>query len=923
MSSSCVLRCLFACVVFALSGRASLHAAPALVWLTLDSGKIGSGVSITGSVRCEPAGAVTLQPWLHDQADAVAGRSFTLVSELTKEAAAEAKKGRAYQPALPKGLLVSADVAPGASLHIETSIGSVALRLADLAEQRMVHACDGRLRLCLLPSARRLTGADGEQEYPSVALLPDGGTVVTYVEWDGATDRVVLRRGDKMQVIADDGSDMLDPRCAVDASGEPVVVWTAGRDGVWDLWLWRAGKTTQLTNSVTNEFWPRLARSRDGQLWLAWQRVADNAHYEVMLAALTASGLGQPINVSEHAADDWEPAVCATADGRVVVAWDTYRNGSYDVYLRRFTIAGPGLCEATGGPLPVAATLRREAHASVAADGAGRIWVAWDSSVADWGKHPKRASLHSDRRSHVACLAGTELLEPEAALMLAVPKPIRPCVEYPHVAVDGAGRVWVLFRVQNRVQPVWLAPKGRAQRYGMWHEFAMCLTSAGWSEPRLLGYSNGRQDIRPATAVGADGALIAVYAADGRTRRFPYMPVDYDVATAVLRAPVSMTGQPKLVPAPKLGVVTPAPPDTELAPLPRDWRVAGRSYRMLLGDTHRHTDISRCANGRDGSLQDAYRYALNTCELDWLAISDHDQDILKHRHDREQRPRQHYDWWRSQKYCDLYSIPGRFVAVYGYEHGGSYSSRGGHKNVLYARRGLPVYEENAPEELFTVLANSGAIAIPHQLSDGASRMDWDKWNADYERVAEIFQARGSYEYQGCPREARVHTEGGMLWDALAKGIRIGIIASSDHGQTHQARAGVFVESPGRAGEAARRQELTRENILNALKARRTFGATTAISMQVQMDGHAMGEKFTVRTAPTLTAAIAANAPIRQLDVIRNNEFVFVTQPGSNAAEITFTDADLEPGQEAYYYLRALIGPNDVAWTSPFWVARER
>jgi hypothetical protein len=160
-----------------------------------------------------------------------------------------------------------------------------------------------------------------------------------------------------------------------------------------------------------------------------------------------------------------------------------------------------------------------------------------------------------------------------------------------------------------------------------------------------------------------------------------------------------------------------------------------------VGDTHRHTDISQCNNGGDGSLQDGYRYALDAYRLDWLAISDHDQDILKHRSDKIQRPRQDYAWWRSQKYCDLYSIPGRFLALYGYEHGGSYQARGGHKNVISDQRGLPVREEDSPEELFRVLANSGCIAIPHQLADAGSRMDWDKWNKDYERVAEIFQAR--------------------------------------------------------------------------------------------------------------------------------------------------------------------------------------
>ena len=35
------------------------------------------------------------------------------------------------------------------------------------------------------------------------------------------------------------------------------------------------------------------------------------------------------------------------------------------------------------------------------------------------------------------------------------------------------------------------------------------------------------------------------------------------------------------------------------------------------------------------------------------------------------------------------------------------------------------------------------------------------------------------------------------------------------------------------------------------------------------------------------------------------------------------DWDLKPGQSAYYYVRALIGEDDVAWSSPIWVTRDQ
>jgi len=907
-------------VLLALLPACSLFLGPAVaaqqltVLMTFDSERIGPAVGFDGELRVS-GGRITVFPWMHDGDDAVDGAAFRLTSEHTAESAAAARLARAYRSTLAKGLLLEIDAHAAATLSGTTTLGDFQVPLEELRPEQAVPLLDGKARLEVIPNVTALSGDAAEEEYPSLAVLPDGDVAVCCVAWDGKTDRLVLRLGQKTRTLAE-GGEYLDPRCCVDGQGRLSVVWTENDGSQWDLWAYGEGRTRKLTTGPRNDFWPRLARDRQGRVWLAWQTVGDDLDYEVMLARLTADGLSEVVNVSDHPHDDWEPAICSTADGRIVVAWDSYRNGSYDVYLRQFT-AADGAVRPLGTPQAVAATAKREAHATLAADGQGRVWIAWDVSFENWGKHPEGGgTLHSDRSSDVACLADGRIRRPAAGFMESLPQPYRQFVEYPLVAVDGQDRLWVVFRMENRVHPFYTAGGRRAQSYGMWHLFATQYDGKGWTEPVLLAASNGRQDVRPDAAVGPGGGLLVVFAADGRTRRLPYMPVDYDVHLASLAGFGEAAAAVELADAGDLGRVEPAEPDPELMSLPRQWEVGSKRYRLVIGDTHRHTDISRCANGRDGSLQDAYRYAIDCCGLDWLAISDHDQDILKHRNDRDRRPRQDYDWWRSQKCCDLYTIPGRFVALYGYEHGGSYQARGGHKNIVYAERGVPVYEEDAPHELFAVLADSGALAIPHQLADGGSRTDWDKWNEQFERVGEIFQTRGSYEYQGCPREASTYTEGHSMWDALAKGVRIGIIASSDHGQTHQARAGAYVEEP--PGEQA---EFTRQGILEALKARRAFGATVAVAMQVSVAGHPLGREITLDESPTIEARVTAPAPIAQLEVVRDNRFVYAKRPGTQEAVFTFQDLDLRPGQTAYYYVRAQIGENDYAWSSPIWVTR--
>src|SRR5260370_28408615 len=52
------------------------------------------------------------------------------------------------------------------------------------------------------------------------------------------------------------------------------------------------------------------------------------------------------------------------------------------------------------------------------------------------------------------------------------------------------------------------------------------------------------------------------------------------------------------------------------------YSVGAKSYRILRGDLHRHTDISPDGIG-DGSLLDFYRYAFDAGQYDYMVVTDH------------------------------------------------------------------------------------------------------------------------------------------------------------------------------------------------------------------------------------------------------------------------------------------------------------
>ena len=44
----------------------------------------------------------------------------------------------------------------------------------------------------------------------------------------------------------------------------------------------------------------------------------------------------EPIAVTDNPANHWDPAIAADSKGNVYVAWDSYENGNYDVFMQRF-----------------------------------------------------------------------------------------------------------------------------------------------------------------------------------------------------------------------------------------------------------------------------------------------------------------------------------------------------------------------------------------------------------------------------------------------------------------------------------------------------------------------------------------------------------------------------------------------------------
>lgn len=291
------------------------------------------------------------------------------------------------------------------------------------------------------------------------------------------------------------------------------------------------------------------------------------------------------------------------------------------------------------------------------------------------------------------------------------------------------------------------------------------------------------------------------------------------------------------------------------------WVQANPAARVFWGDTHGHTGFAEGTGSPDGY----FRFGRDVARLDFLTLSEHDLWM------------DDWEWRNLQETTGKYDKPGAFTTILGYEWT-AVNPLGGHHNVFFAtpqgRRRAPVQEVQNLDELYQKLRSlhrpSEVLIIPHAHQTG----DWNRNDAEMERLAEITSGHGTFEYFGNKY--------------LQNGFEVGFVGASDNHSGHPGYSpGTNRQLGGLAAVFAARNRAP--EIFQSLRSRSTYATTgERILLDVSLNGARMGQRAEDSTERRIQAKVMGTAPIDTIDVIRNGKVIY-SQRG--------LETDLQPEME--------------------------
>ena len=376
------------------------------------------------------------------------------------------------------------------------------------------------------------------------------------------------------------------------------------------------------------------------------------------------------------------------------------------------------------------------------------------------------------------------------------------------------------------------------------------------------------------------------------------------------------------------------------------------SKKLYWGFIHGHTTLS------DGMRSiDEYFNNLIKAGLDFGTSTEHD-------HIWETSDE---DFKTVKQIIKKYHKNHEFISFFGYEWGYWYTGYGD-ICIYFYDDSLPLLRSdtnkyNSTEKLIKNLKphEGKVLMVGHHSALRPGYRDWNHLDDSIERLVEIYSTWGcqenshkngnplpprykffGYGPQAIKKGPLLEREGSFVQDALLKGYKIGFTAGGDdHFGLYPSGSidpdnGIY--PPGIMAVWA--EDLTKENIWNALYNRKCYGTTgPRIIIEFYVDKYFIGDcvdidlNLNLNDSRELRMNLISPIEIKKIEIIRNNQVVnsiLVNHENHKGIWVDNTPFDFvsipnSKTQEKliFYYLRVTMDGNEMAWSSPIWITKNQ
>ncbi len=340
-------------------------------------------------------------------------------------------------------------------------------------------------------------------------------------------------------------------------------------------------------------------------------------------------------------------------------------------------------------------------------------------------------------------------------------------------------------------------------------------------------------------------------------------------------------------------------------------RLPDTEHNIYWGEFHCHSFDGAEINvlNEDTHPEKAYRYGREATGLDFCALGSH---IFRNAPDAV------HEWWElGREAATRHNKPGRYLTFLGAEWRDT-EPKGGDRNLVWRDLDAPAPDPTwRIEEVYERFSDGQAMVIPHV---GGTPATPHRHNPDVESLCEMVSGHGQFEW--------------FAQAYLQKGYKVGLIGGSD---CHHATPGhprrVTTGGGGRFARTLRlrdsgwaggpvlavlAQELSRDALWRAFRARRTYATTGARALLgLHANGTPMGSQIRARRDVEIEIAFEGTAPVEQIDLVRGDRRL-QRWPGCG---VRFREklVDCPPSGQTYYYVRVEQTDGELLWSSPVWV----